>query len=610
MQEQDNCGVKPPGNREAYGILPRRLTDNSAHLIWLGGILIVTAIVYVRSLGNEFIFDDHFQIASNRFIGEWSYFWKSFVNDAQWFENPNHLPVGSYYRPLQGVWLAINFHLFGANPVGWHVVSIALHLIVVCQVFRVAKLLSENMWTGLLSAALFALMPVHVQTVVWPSASQHLLATGCQLGAFEIFARRAAGERSASRFAFAMVLYACALLSHEMAVAFPVLIATYALIFPQQCPGESNAESVADRVRAAAVAACPFATEAAVYLTMRFCVLGFITRPNPLNHHSLSALQVAATIPEMIWIYLSMLVMPWRTGMHRLDIVNSIASPDLLVPVFSLILAGVAMIFLFRRDPRRKLYLFCAAWVLIPLGPALNLNGLYAAGAIQDPYLYFASFGFCVIVSDLAVRFARQGDWQSRSIWAAAAAAAVWYAALSFSLEGYWHDDVTAFKACIEQVPGMWFCHKQLGAALEAQGDFTGARNELENTIGLDPDADAEIFRDLIRVNQLLGDRKAAASAMTESIERTAHPQPQEYAALALERDAAGDEAGAAAALNQAEALPGGMNIAALARAQLLYRHGDRKRAADALEEILRRNPSDRAASRALEALLRSDTAK
>ena len=55
-------------------------------------------------------------IIVNRYIGDWSFLWKAFVNDS-WWSGPADLPQSHYYRPLQDVWLGLNYQVFGLNPI-------------------------------------------------------------------------------------------------------------------------------------------------------------------------------------------------------------------------------------------------------------------------------------------------------------------------------------------------------------------------------------------------------------------------------------------------------------------------------------------------------------
>ena len=76
--------------------------------VWLAMAMAATALLYIRSLGDEFIVDHRGTIIGNPYLNSWSYLWKSMVNDEWWFINPSHTPVGSYYRPIPNIWVWIS----------------------------------------------------------------------------------------------------------------------------------------------------------------------------------------------------------------------------------------------------------------------------------------------------------------------------------------------------------------------------------------------------------------------------------------------------------------------------------------------------------------------
>jgi len=70
----------------------------------IGGVLLLTALAYLRCLGDRFVLDDNDDIVANRYVAQWSFLWKSLVNGLWWFRDPAHLPQSSNYRPLQNIW--------------------------------------------------------------------------------------------------------------------------------------------------------------------------------------------------------------------------------------------------------------------------------------------------------------------------------------------------------------------------------------------------------------------------------------------------------------------------------------------------------------------------
>ncbi|HVN64156.1 MAG TPA: tetratricopeptide repeat protein [Candidatus Binataceae bacterium] len=521
----------------------------------IAAILAVTALVYARSLGNGFVFDDHYW-TNYPLVREWPFLWKSFVHDVWWFVDFRHLPYSQFYRPFQDAWMALNLHLFGLNPIGWHATMIGLHLIAVWLLYHVAKQITGDEMTAILAAALFALMPVHAEAIAWPSGIPEPLGATFEMGAFMLYLR--AGTHRIRRIALSMGLLAGALLSHESAVVFPAVIAAYAFLLGSSSAGRSYSFGV----RNAIVAAMPYALEVAVYLGVRSWVLHSGGPPIPRSYLPIGLVLVMA--PFTMGIYGKLLAVPWLAGPAHPQIgPGSVASPELYLPLAGLFVAAAVATVALWRDPHRRLYLFCAALTLIPLVPILYV----APFDVQDRYLYLPSSGFCLMAADLAVSRGRGSGAIARAVRTGVIAMMILYAAVLVSVQHFWHDDVTLDRHCIATSPNWAFCHNLLAEALRQRGDLAGARDELETAVKLEPGNAAYV-----------------------------HGLGLLYGEIARTKDAAGNSKGADAELARAAALPGEVVNAMLIRAQLQVLHHDLAGAERTLREVLRNDAQNRSA--------------
>ncbi|MFZ0890516.1 MAG: hypothetical protein WA005_18905 [Candidatus Binataceae bacterium] len=371
----------------------------------LGAVLLVAALTYLRCLGNGFVFDDQNLIVHNSAIGQWSFLWKSLTRDEYWFTNLGYV-TRSRYRPLLLVWFWLNYHIFGLSPAGWHATAVAVHLVAVWMVFKVALRLTEDRQASLLAALLFALTPVHAQAVVWITALGVVFSTALGLAAFYLFTRRA--EAWWRNWSAALALCAGSLLSHDSALVFPGLVSLYSFLYetdgPRAAPGPM---SVWARIRGALLSGAPFAIEVLLYLVVRWLVLGFVVTGSAHPPNSLSNAQAMLTLPGVLVTYLVMLAVPWLAGPdHRVLVVQSPTSAWFYLPVAGLVALGGVFLVALRNHPRRRLYLFCAGWVGVALLPMMDLKVLYQL--VSDTYLYLPSVGWCVLLGDWVVRFAPQ----------------------------------------------------------------------------------------------------------------------------------------------------------------------------------------------------------
>jgi Flp pilus assembly protein TadD len=545
-----------------------------------------TAIIYLRSLRNGFVYDDVDLILNNRYIGQWSFLWRAFTGDEYWFVDPFRVPHTDRYRPLLLDWIGLHYRLFGVNALGWHATTIALHLIVVALVFKVATRLTNRSGVALAAAAIFALMPMQAEAIVWVAALGPPLAAAFQLAAFALFiGNETGGKRSNSRLATSIACYAGALLCHETAATFPALIGCYLLVFAggQGKPG--------DRIRYAILRAAPFAAVVVAYLMVRRLVLGFATLPGAANHATFA--QQLMTIPLVIATYLELPVMPWLAGpAHRVLFVTGPLAPEFYLPAAALIALGGALVLGLGSHPDRRLFLFCALWSAITISPFLYLPALLPNQLVGDNYAYLPSVGFCIALADWAAGIAGASALGRRAVSIGAAAMLALYAAFLWRVQPLWHDDIALFSRCIAVFPESAACHGELGTRLEAAADYRGAERELSRAVALEPQ-DGMFLYDLGVVHARMGDAARGASEAAEGLKRLSEPSPAAYVGLANLYLSAGDRARSDEQIKRAESLPGGEIEVAFSRARQMIAQGDTTGAIAQMQALADRYPDD-----------------
>ncbi len=511
----------------------RRWQLAGAETAMLAGVLVLAAVVYLRCLANGFVSDDVIMIVKNRYIGQWSFLWKSMTRDLWWFNSKDlsHGVPTSWYQPVQNLWLGLGYHLFGTNPLGWHLAKIALLLVTVALVFRVAQLLSGSASVGLLAALLFALLPVHAEPVVWATDIPEPLSTAFELGAFCLFIQR--GNRGWRGLAWPLVLYAFAVFTHESAVVFPALIAAYVFLFEQEGSNAAAPSELAEpvpvraRVGKSLAWAAPFLGVALVYLAVRAVVLGrarlFGLRMQlkhaalvhgkvvprwTIVHHAVG--QILLTIPSVLLWYLKLLLLPWTPGpAHPATFVSAPTLANFYAPLAFLLLLAVGGWIAFRNSPRARLYLFCSVWWLVALAtaplPAVKLS----TSLVHDRYDYLASFAFCLLLADLVVRFARESASRRRVATVAVAALAALYAVMLWRVEPVWHDNISLFSRCVANFPDSAKYRMSLAGALMDRGNFKEAARQAAYASRLKP-GDASVHFVLAAIDMHIGQKQAA----------------------------------------------------------------------------------------------------
>jgi protein O-mannosyl-transferase len=133
-------------------------------------VLILTFILYSGTLKNYFIinWDDDGYIINNPMIKNLS--WKSIIFMFSHFHLDN-------YHPLTTLTNAIEYKVFKLNPIPYHFNNLLLHLLNTALVFHFVRQLIKNKQAALLASLLFAVHPMHVESVAWISERKDLLYT-------------------------------------------------------------------------------------------------------------------------------------------------------------------------------------------------------------------------------------------------------------------------------------------------------------------------------------------------------------------------------------------------------------------------------------------------
>jgi tetratricopeptide (TPR) repeat protein len=197
--------------------------------LWLTGILILTFIVFIPAIKNLFItFDDGQYVNGNKFIQGFS----GTNLKTILFEDANNL---GNYHPLTLLTYMVNYAFSELNPTAFHLTNILIHLFNTFLVFQLAMLLFVRLRSdsnpGLqygvmlssLTALLFGIHPLHVESVAWVAARKDLLYTCFYLLSLMSYIRYL-NKKSLKSYYLALVFFVLSLLSKGMAVTLSLSV--------------------------------------------------------------------------------------------------------------------------------------------------------------------------------------------------------------------------------------------------------------------------------------------------------------------------------------------------------------------------------------------------
>ena len=103
-----------------------------------------------------------------------------------------------YWHPLTWLSYMLDYELFGLNPAGYHMVNLLFHIANTLLLFFIFHRMTKAIWQSAFVAAVFALHPLHVESVAWVAERKDVLSTFfwmLTMGAYIYYVERPALQR-------------------------------------------------------------------------------------------------------------------------------------------------------------------------------------------------------------------------------------------------------------------------------------------------------------------------------------------------------------------------------------------------------------------------------
>ncbi len=458
-------------------------------------VAIFSFVVFSPALRNNFVnWDDYKNIVENphyRGLG-WT--------NVRWMFTTFHMGP---YQPLSWLTLAFDYILWGLNPFGYHLTNLLLHAATaVVFFFLTRELLSigsgsekerSAAWIGAtVSALVFALHPLRVESVVWVTERRDMLS-----GLFYtltilvyLYAWRTESLRGKWYWA-ALALFFCAILSKSITVTLPVVLLLLD-IYPLRRLGGNRGwwSKTAKRVYWEKV---PF-----LLLSIAVSAVAFIGVAQIENMASLKRLGILGRLAISaygLWFYFWKTLAPFKLSpLYELPSELEFSSFSFVLSYIFTIAALVLGLVLRRRLP----------WVgiagLAYLVTLLPVLGIFQNGPqiVAERYSYLACMGWAVLVGGSGQYFWQasvDGKVRKRFFVLGSGLIVVvlfGLGVLTWQQTQIWHDSESLWNYVLSTRGESLFARNNLGNALALQGRFDEAIDQFQRALKIDPnDADA-----------------------------------------------------------------------------------------------------------------------
>ncbi len=428
--------------------------------------------VYGRTLSHAFVnFDDNLYVTENPQVQAGLH-----LQSAAWaFTTDKAL----YFHPLTWMSHMLDCSLYGLHPWGHHLTNLLFHSAASVLLFLALRLMTGALWPSAAVAALFAVHPLHVESVAWIAERKDVLSAFfwmLALGAYGLYVRR----RGAVRYAAVTAAFVLGLMSKPMVVTLP-----FALLLLDYWPlgrvdRTAPLGSVAGKTAGLAAEKIPL-----FLITAVSCASTLVMQIGGNNLSFGQNVPFAARGANALVVYaLYVVKMVWPSGL-AVYYPHPLGRPAWQIAGATVALAAITLFCL--REARRRPYLIVGwLWYLGTLVPVIEL---VQAGKFShaDRYTYLPSIGVFIMaawgVADLAAA------WRvpRSAVAAASGVAIVMLTACAFVQTGYWHDNKTLFSHAVAVGQESSIAFTNLGKVAAEEGRYDEAKAYLNRALELDP---------------------------------------------------------------------------------------------------------------------------
>ena len=459
-------------------------------------LVIATFAIYARTFGYGFVsYDDSRYVYANPIL-------RAGLTGANlaW-------ALTTYYFqnwcPLTWISYMADVQFFGIDAGEMHAVNVLLHVAATLLLFLALVRMTRQPWRCALAAGLFALHPIHVESVAWIADRKDVL-SGLFAALTLFFYAGYARAPSVPRYISVALAFALSLMAKTTAVTLP-----FALLLLDFWPlGRLGPPLDRFRFRRAILEKVPLIALAAIAGALTVLA----------QRHAVGALErlpLSVRLSNAVVFYIGYMAKAvWPAGLAPFYPPH----PQSLASVFGaaavLLAVTAAAVIWVRRCPG---LLIGWLWYLGMLLPAIGFVQQLGDQVMADRYTYLPMIGLSIAAVWTAAGVAAQRPWMLRT---AAVASLLYLAALSVAAArqaAYWADSRTLYEHALAVTEGNYVMANDLGELLEHEdGPSAEAAAMFRKSIAFAPNhasAHLNLGRELMKAGQLSGARAQIVDA-------------------------------------------------------------------------------------------------
>jgi protein O-mannosyl-transferase len=497
-------------------------------------LFLATLAVYWQVRNHDFInLDDEQYVTQNPYV-------RGGLTAANlaWAFTTTH---ASNWHPLTWISHQVDVQFFGMNPAGHHLVNLLLHIANTLLLFFVFNRMTQKLWQSAAVAALFALHPLHVESVAWVAERKDVLSTFFMLltlWAYFTYTRRP----GRLRYLLVAVLFALGLMSKPMLVSLPFVLllldywplGRYAGLetkppppieefMGKRKPKKKNAEEALPVFPEGRRAPGPANIFGALVtekiplfaLTVASSIITFFAQQKGGAMSPLDDIPMLKRLGNALVSYAAYLVETlFPKGLAVFHPYPAEIAAWQLLGSAVLILCATVLVVRYRKSCP---YAFVGwFWYLGMLVPVI---GVVQVGmqAMADRYTYIPLVGIFILLTWGAADLAERIGLRKSALTAVAGLVLAAIVAATWVQVSYWQTSVILFEHALAVTAGNYLAHANLGVALNRMGRGQEAASHYLEAIRINPNYSSPHFN-LANYYAARGDKEQAYRHYQEAV--------------------------------------------------------------------------------------------
>ncbi|NTW49680.1 MAG: tetratricopeptide repeat protein, partial [Chlorobiales bacterium] len=438
-------------------------------------LIVIIAAVFMQAGNHQFLdYDDEVYVTGNSRVA-------SGITGENMIWAFTSVYAGNWH-PLTWLSHMADVRFFGMNPRGHHLTNVVIHAISAVLLLLLLLRITGARWHSTFVAALFALHPLHVESVAWVAERKDVLSAFFWFLTMLLYSEYVKKPKK-GLYILTLFSFALGLMSKSMLVTLPVVL----LMMDYWPLGRYRNEEEGQSLRQRSGRVIALVKEKIPFFALSLCS-GVVTI---YAQHSGGAMSDLDVVPFGLRIENALIA-------YATYIIKTLWPHDLAVfypfsfyiPLWQVICSLIVFLVFSAaaiRGGRRYPYLAVGwFWYLVTLVPVIGLVQV-GVQSMADRYTYIPLTGLFIIVA-WGVPDVMKGLQHRECILALLAGTVISASAVvTWQQLGHWRDSITLYRHTLQATTGNYWIHYNLGGALANKGDLDEAIHEYRETLRINP---------------------------------------------------------------------------------------------------------------------------